>query len=111
MAGGRGVTSKAVLVLDDGRIFTGTSFGAIGQTLGEPVFSTGMSGYQETLTDPSYHGQIVVATAPQIDNTGWNQEDAERRGDKTWAAAYPARDPWPRAANGRATGPPDDEPC
>ena len=58
--------SKAVLVLEDGRIFTGTTFGAVGQTLGEAVFSTGMSGYQETLTDPSYHGQIVVATAPQI---------------------------------------------
>ena len=64
--------SKAVLVLEDGRIFTGTTFGAVGQTLGEAVFSTGMSGYQETLTDPSYHGQIVVATAPQIGNTGWN---------------------------------------
>jgi len=64
MAGGGGVTSKAVLVLEDGRIFTGTQFGAFGQTLGEAVFSTGMSGYQETLTDPSYHRQIVVATAP-----------------------------------------------
>ena len=73
---------KAMLVLDDGRTFTGTAFGAIGQTLGEAVFSTGMSGYQETLTDPSYHRQIVVATAPQIGNTGWNGEDGESRGDK-----------------------------
>src|SRR6185312_100252 len=105
MAGGRGVTSdKAVLVLEDGRIFTGRPFGALGQTLGEAVFSTGMSGYQETLTDPSYHGQIVVATAPQIGNTGWNDEDAESRGDKIWVAGYAVRDPSPRASNWRATG-------
>ena len=56
-------TERALLVLEDGRVFTGTTYGAIGQTLGEAVFSTGMSGYQETLTDPSYHGQIVIATA------------------------------------------------
>ena len=106
----RGVTSnKAVLVLEDGRIFTGTPFGAIGQTLGEAVFSTGMSGYQETLTDPSYHGQIVVATAPQIGNTGWNHEDAESRGDKIWVAGYAVRDPSPRASNWRATGTLEDE--
>src|SRR3954451_22863796 len=108
MAGG-GVTSKAVLVLEDGRIFTGTSFGAVGQTLGEAVFSTGMSGYQETLTDPSYHGQIVVATAPQIGNTGWNQEDGESRADKIWVAGYAVRDPSPRASNWRSTGTLDDE--
>ncbi len=101
--------SKAVLVLEDGRIFTGTPFGAVGQTLGEAVFSTGMSGYQETLTDPSYHGQIVVATAPQIGNTGWNHEDAESRGDKIWVAGYAVRDPSPRASNWRATGTLDDE--
>src|SRR5215510_8514409 len=109
MAGGRGVTSKAVLVLDDGRIFTGTPFGAVGQTLGEAVFSTGMSGYQETLTDPSYHGQIVVATAPQIGNTGWNHEDGESRADKIWVAGYAVRDPSPRASNWRATRTLDDE--
>ena len=68
-----------------------------------------MSGYQETLTDPSYHGQIVVATAPQIGNTGWNQEDAESRGDKIWVAGYAVRDPSPRASNWRATGTLDDE--
>ena len=99
----------AVLVLDDGRVFTGTAFGAVGQTLGEAVFSTGMSGYQETLTDPSYHGQIVVATAPQIGNTGWNGEDGESRGDKIWVAGYAVRDPSPRASNWRATGTLDDE--
>ena len=90
---------KALLVLEDGRVFTGRPFGAVGQTLGEAVFSTGMSGYQETLTDPSYHRQIVVATAPQIGNTGWNLEDSESRGDKIWVAGYAVRDPSPRASN------------
>jgi carbamoyl-phosphate synthase small subunit len=99
----------AVLALEDGRTFTGTAFGAIGQTLGEAVFSTGMSGYQETLTDPSYHRQIVVATAPQIGNTGWNGEDAESRDDKIWVAGYAVRDPSPRASNWRATGTLEDE--
>ncbi len=100
---------KALLVLEDGRIFTGRPFGAVGETLGEAVFSTGMSGYQETLTDPSYHRQIVVATAPQIGNTGWNLEDSESRGDKIWVAGYAVRDPSPRASNWRATGTLDDE--
>ena len=107
--GGRRLEQKAVLVLDDGRIFTGTPFGAVGETLGEAVFSTGMSGYQETLTDPSYHRQIVIATAPQIGNTGWNHEDAESRGDKIWVAGYAVRDPSPRASNWRATGTLEDE--
>ncbi len=100
---------KAVLVLEDGRVYTGTPFGAIGQTLGEAVFSTGMSGYQETLTDPSYHRQIVVATAPQIGNTGWNGEDGESREDKIWVAGYVVRDPSPRASNWRSTGTLEDE--
>jgi carbamoyl-phosphate synthase small subunit len=108
-SGSRIGASRAVLVLEDGRVFTGTPFGATGQTLGEAVFSTGMSGYQETLTDPSYHGQIVVATAPQIGNTGWNHEDAESRDDKIWVAGYAVRDPSPRASNWRATGTLDDE--
>ena len=103
------MTGKAHLVLEDGRVYTGTEFGAAGETLGEAVFSTGMSGYQETLTDPSYHRQIVVATAPQIGNTGWNHEDAESRGDKIWVAGYAVRDPSPRASNWRATGTLDDE--
>ncbi|BAN30994.1 glutamine-hydrolyzing carbamoyl-phosphate synthase small subunit [Mycobacterium avium] len=103
------MSGKAQLVLEDGRVFTGTPFGAIGQTLGEAVFSTGMSGYQETLTDPSYHRQIVVATAPQIGNTGWNGEDAESRGDKIWVAGYAVRDPSPRVSNWRATGSLEDE--
>lgn len=100
---------QAVLVLEDGRVYSGTAFGAVGETLGEVVFSTGMSGYQETLTDPSYHRQIVVATAPQIGNTGWNHEDAESRGDRIWVAGYVVRDPSPRASNWRATGTLDDE--
>jgi carbamoyl-phosphate synthase small subunit len=100
---------KAALVLEDGRVYPGTEFGAVGESLGEAVFSTGMSGYQETLTDPSYHRQIVVATAPQIGNTGWNHEDAESRGDKIWVAGYVVRDPSPRASNWRATGTLDDE--
>ncbi|WP_321540926.1 carbamoyl-phosphate synthase domain-containing protein, partial [Mycolicibacter heraklionensis] len=103
------MNSRAVLVLEDGRTFTGTPFGAVGQTLGEAVFSTGMSGYQETLTDPSYHRQIVVATAPQIGNTGWNREDGESRDEKIWVAGYVVRDPSPRASNWRATGTLDDE--
>jgi carbamoyl-phosphate synthase small subunit len=96
-------------VLEDGRIYTGTAFGAVGQTLGEAVFSTGMSGYQETLTDPSYHRQIVVATAPQIGNTGWNLEDGESRSDKIWVAGYAVRDVSPRASNWRASSTLEDE--
>lgn len=101
--------SQAVLVLEDGRVFAGTAFGAVGQTLGEVVFTTAMSGYQETLTDPSYHRQIVVAAAPQIGNTGWNDEDGESRDDRIWVAGYVVRDPSPRASNWRATGTLDDE--
>ena len=69
----------AVLVLEEGRTFRGESYGAVGETVGEAVFSTGMSGYQETLTDPSYHRQVVVMTAPHIGNTGVNDEDDESR--------------------------------
>jgi carbamoyl-phosphate synthase small subunit len=81
----------AALVLEDGRVFRGEAFGARGTTLGEVVFCTAMTGYQETLTDPSYHGQIVVATAPQIGNTGWNDEDDESA--KIHVAGYVVRDP------------------
>ncbi|MCA0294068.1 MAG: glutamine-hydrolyzing carbamoyl-phosphate synthase small subunit [Actinobacteria bacterium] len=80
----------ALLVLEDGRSFRGISFGAQGETFGEAVFSTGMSGYQETLTDPSYHRQVVVATAPHIGNTGWNDEDDES--GQIWVAGYVVRD-------------------
>ena len=76
----------AVLVLEDGKIFEGYSFGKVGTTLGELVFATGMSGYQETLTDPSYAGQIVIQTAPHIGNTGMNDLDEES--DRIWVAGY-----------------------
>ena len=71
--------SSAYLVLDDGRIFEGTSWAATGKTFGEAVFQTGMTGYQETLTDPSYHKQVVVMTAPHIGNTGVNDLDMNQQ--------------------------------
>nr|MCW2728706.1 carbamoyl phosphate synthase small subunit [Aeromicrobium sp.] len=86
-----GSTGEAMLVLEDGRVFRGDSFGAIGETIGEIVFSTGMTGYQETLTDPSYKGQIVAMTAPHIGNTGVNDEDFESR--RIWVDGYIVRDP------------------
>src|SRR5690606_4180509 len=69
------MTEPALLVLEDGRTFRGYGFGARGETFGEAVFATGMTGYQETLTDPSYHRQVVIQTAPHIGNTGMNDED------------------------------------
>ena len=83
--------SEAILVLEDGRVFRGEAYGAVGQTVGEAVFSTGMTGYQETLTDPSYQRQVVVMTAPHIGNTGINDEDAESR--QIWVAGFVVRDP------------------
>jgi carbamoyl-phosphate synthase small subunit len=92
--------STALLVLEDGRVFKGQSYGAEGKTLGELVFATGMTGYQETLTDPSYAGQIVVQTAPHIGNTGVNARDEES--DKVWVAGYVVRDPSRIVSNFRA---------
>ena len=83
--------SAALLVLEDGRTFHGEGFGAAGEVFGEAVFSTGMTGYQETLTDPSYHRQVVVMTAPHVGNTGMNDEDPESR--KIWVSGYVVRDP------------------
>ncbi len=80
----------AYLVLEDGRVFTGKPFGALGESFGEAVFATGMTGYQETLTDPSYYKQIVIQTAPHIGNTGINDEDDESV--KIWVAGYVIRD-------------------
>ncbi|MYY85315.1 MULTISPECIES: glutamine-hydrolyzing carbamoyl-phosphate synthase small subunit [unclassified Streptomyces] len=97
----------AVLVLEDGRIFRGRAYGAVGETFGEAVFSTGMTGYQETLTDPSYDRQIVVATAPQIGNTGWNDEDDESA--RIWVSGYVVRDPARIPSNWRAKRSLDDE--
>ncbi len=78
-------------MLEDGRVFRGESYGATGETFGEAVFSTGMTGYQETLTDPSYHRQVVVMTSPHVGNTGMNDEDPESR--RIWVSGYVVRDP------------------
>ncbi len=91
----------ALLVLEDGRSFVGRSFGAEGTAFGELVFATGMSGYQETLTDPSYCGQVLLATAPHIGNTGWNTEDSESA--QIQVAGLVVRDPAPRPSNWRST--------
>jgi carbamoyl-phosphate synthase small subunit len=93
-------TDRAALVLEDGRVFHGEPYGAAGRSLGEVVFCTGMTGYQETLTDPSYHGQIVVQTAPQIGNTGWNDEDGESA--RIQVAGYVVRDPARRPSGWRS---------
>ncbi|QWF84332.1 glutamine-hydrolyzing carbamoyl-phosphate synthase small subunit [Amycolatopsis sp. CA-230715] len=95
-----GNREPAALVLEDGRIFRGVPYGARGRTLGEAVFCTGMTGYQETLTDPSYHRQIVVQTAPQIGNTGWNDEDDESA--RIWVSGYVVRDPARTPSNWRS---------
>ena len=96
----------AILVLEDGSRYTGHAYGARGRTLGEVVFATGMTGYQETLTDPSYAGQIVVMTAPHIGNTGVNDEDPES--SRIWVAGYVVRDPSRIVSNYRADGSLDD---
>ncbi|HET7399491.1 MAG TPA: glutamine-hydrolyzing carbamoyl-phosphate synthase small subunit [Intrasporangium sp.] len=99
--------SRATLVLEDGRAFRGSSYGAVGETVGEAVFSTGMTGYQETLTDPSYRRQVVVMTAPHVGNTGVNPEDAES--SRIWVAGYVVRDPALRSSSWRATRELEDE--
>ncbi|MFJ6131135.1 glutamine-hydrolyzing carbamoyl-phosphate synthase small subunit [Janibacter terrae] len=93
-------TTPAVLVLEDGRTFAGTAYGAVGATVGEAVFSTGMTGYQETLTDPSYRGQVVVMTSPHVGNTGWNDEDDES--SRIHVAGYVLRDPAIRPSSWRS---------
>ncbi|MDP9695036.1 UNVERIFIED_ORG: carbamoyl-phosphate synthase small subunit [Arthrobacter globiformis] len=100
-------SAPAVLVLEDGRIFRGRSYGAQGTALGEAVFATGMTGYQETITDPSYARQLVVQTAPHIGNTGVNSEDAESR--RIWVAGYIVRDAARRPSNWRSERSLDDE--
>jgi carbamoyl-phosphate synthase small subunit len=92
--------SKALLVLEDGRIFSGSSWAAIGTTFGEAVFSTGMTGYQETLTDPSYHKQVVIMTAPHIGNTGMNTPDEES--SKIWVSGFVVRNPSSVVSNWRS---------
>jgi len=97
----------AVLVLEDGRTFPGQAYGAVGETVGEAVFATGMTGYQETLTDPSYHRQVVIMTAPHVGNTGVNAQDAESA--RIWVAGYVVRDPALRPSSWRADGSLEDE--
>ena len=92
--------AKAFLVLDDGRIFEGKSWAATGRVFGEAVFQTGMTGYQETLTDPSYHRQVVVMTAPHIGNTGVNNVDNESK--KIWVAGFVVRNPSAITSNWRS---------
>ncbi|QLH25245.1 glutamine-hydrolyzing carbamoyl-phosphate synthase small subunit [Streptomyces sp. Rer75] len=103
----RGAQTPAVLVLEDGRTFRGRAYGAVGETFGEAVFSTGMTGYQETLTDPSYHRQVVVMTAPHIGNTGVNDEDPES--GRIWVSGYVVRDPARTPSNWRSRRSLDDE--
>ena len=97
----------AVLVLEDGRTFTGRAYGHRGSTVGEAVFNTGMTGYQETLTDPSYHRQVVVMTAPHVGNTGWNDEDDES--GRIWVSGFVVRDPALRPSNWRSQRSLEDE--
>ncbi|MWB97027.1 glutamine-hydrolyzing carbamoyl-phosphate synthase small subunit [Agromyces seonyuensis] len=97
----------AVLVLEDGTRYEGRAYGARGRTLGEAVFATGMTGYQETLTDPSYAGQIVLMTAPHIGNTGMNTEDEESA--RIWVAGFIVRDPSRVVSNFRSERSLDDD--
>ena len=98
--------TEAILVLEDGRTFRGEAYGAPGETFGEAVFSTGMTGYQETLTDPSYHRQVVVMTAPHIGNTGMNDDDPESQ--RIWVSGYVVRDPARVPSSWRSTRTLDD---
>ncbi|WP_181772704.1 glutamine-hydrolyzing carbamoyl-phosphate synthase small subunit [Amycolatopsis pittospori] len=107
MSTANGTRTPAALVLEDGRVFRGSAYGARGRSLGEAVFCTGMTGYQETLTDPSYHRQIVVQTAPQIGNTGWNDEDDES--SRIWVSGYVVRDPARTPSNWRSKRTLDEE--
>ena len=100
-------TAPAVLVLEDGTRYEGRAYGALGRTLGEAVFATGMTGYQETLTDPSYAGQIVLMTAPHIGNTGMNDEDMESK--QIWVAGFVVRDPSRVVSNFRSQRSLDDD--
>ncbi|WP_328497564.1 glutamine-hydrolyzing carbamoyl-phosphate synthase small subunit [Streptomyces sp. NBC_00414] len=99
--------APAVLVLEDGRTFRGRAYGAVGVTFGEAVFSTGMTGYQETLTDPSYHRQVVVMTSPHVGNTGVNDDDPESK--RIWVAGYVVRDPARVPSNWRSRRSLDEE--
>ena len=99
--------APAVFVLEDGTRYTGRAYGALGRSLGEAVFATGMTGYQETLTDPSYAGQIVLMTAPHIGNTGMN--DADEESSRIWVAGFVVRDPSRVVSNFRSQRSLDDD--
>lgn len=101
------VTHSSVLVLEDGTRYVGRSFGASGATFGEIVFATGMSGYQETLTDPSYAGQIVLMTAPHVGNTGMNDDDMESK--RIWVSGFIVREPSRIVSNFRSQRSLDDD--
>jgi carbamoyl-phosphate synthase small subunit len=96
----RSAEATARLALEDGSVWQGQAFGAVGRQVGEVVFNTGMTGYQEILTDPSYAGQIVVMTAPQIGNTGVNPEDHESR--RAFLRGFVVRELSPTVSNWRA---------
>src|SRR5215472_6243686 len=94
---------EALLALADGRIFRGRAFGAIGETVGEAVFNTAMTGYQEVLTDPSYKGQLVCMTYPEIGNVGINAEDAESR--RVYVEGFIVKEYWEQPSNWRSEMP------
>ncbi|HVN27547.1 MAG TPA: glutamine-hydrolyzing carbamoyl-phosphate synthase small subunit, partial [Candidatus Binataceae bacterium] len=98
-----GTRGEAILALADGRIFRGRAFGAIGEAVGEAVFNTAMTGYQEVLTDPSYKGQLVCMTYPEIGNTGINREDAESR--RVYVEGFIVKEYWERPSNWRSEMP------
>ena len=91
---------KAILALASGRVFEGHAFGAEGEAVGEVVFNTSMTGYQEILTDPSYEGQLVAMTYPEIGNVGINPEDVESR--KPFMKGFIVKDYTPQPSNWRA---------
>jgi carbamoyl-phosphate synthase small subunit len=95
-------TQIAKLALEDGTVYTGLAFGAVGTTSGEVVFNTSMTGYQEIITDPSYCGQIITMTYPEIGNYGFNEEDLER--DRPALAGFVVRNASPVASNYRSVG-------
>src|SRR5512140_903672 len=103
------MSDTALLALEDGTLWSGVAFGARGETTGEVVFNTSMTGYQEVLTDPSYYGQIVVMTSVHIGNTGVNAEDQES--SRAWLAGFAIREASPRVSNWRASQSLDDYLC
>jgi carbamoyl-phosphate synthase small subunit len=90
---------RAVLALADGTVYEGVAFGYEGESYGEVVFNTGMTGYQEVLTDPSYKGQIVTMTYPEIGNTGITPEDVES--NRPWVEGFVVKEAWPLPSNWR----------